>query len=289
MSEPRLPALSALHLTLVADQPTALAAGLHDHLQAAALALVRHSDPALATALHDRPRDKPYTVGSLLGADLTYCGAGDCLAAGQSLLWRLTGLAPEVTAAWQAAAAAPPGEVVLGGLRLAVSEAALAGLDDCADLYGRWLGDRAGADLPDRWRFDFPAPTAIRYRGADGRNRSVLWPTATLLLTRWAERWRRLAPAACPLSDPLPGGDSELVAWCGESLRVVVQGHQESAFLGSFEFALPPDPLVRRFAGLLGEFAPFAGLGHRTTAGFGMVRSTGRPTRRDHLASRSRR
>lgn len=262
--------LLACELNLRAAAAGPLAADLHDHLQAAALALLGAHDAALAGWLHDLPRDKPYTVGPLL-CDGLYLPAGQPLTADQALRWRLTALDEPVAAALRAIAQTPPSHLRLGEATLMVTGAALAARGDYAELCQRWL---AGPRPVARLRFEFVGPASFRRRGPSGRTIPLLWPEPGLLFERLAQRWRHAAPSELAEALPLPAfAPAHLLVWSGGSLTITVQARRMPCFSGRFEYA-PDDGLSPEVLGLLTEFAPFAGLGARTTAGLGAVRTT---------------
>lgn len=272
------PSLLLLEFSLSPRADGRLEPGLHDQLQAAALALLRALDPTLATWLHELPRDKPYTVGPPL-VQGRYRGPGETVSQQQPMVWRLTALDTAVAEALSEIAQSPPDEVRFGTAGFAITAAEVVAATGYAQLRERWLGSTAPPPVG-RLLFNFVGPTVFRRRGPDGRTGPLLWPEPTLIFERLLQRWRHAGTEELSELVTLPAGEpAVLLAWQGRTVAVPVQQRRQPGFLGQFEYGLV-DGVNPAVLGLLTEFAPYAGLGARTTAGLGAVQTAILPPRR---------
>lgn len=223
------------------------------------LDLVRRADPELSAALHEERRHKPFAVSPVVDS---HSGAA----------WlRVSSLDPALSALLQALpreAVAAPTEGRLG-LRVATCGVArgvhdLAGESSFATLMTAWDRPTHKATL----RFD--SPTA--FEGALARS---LFPTPELAFGSLARRWNARAPA--PLPEPVI---DELLAHLRveryqlATSRWPIRGVEQPGFTGVCTFGLPRDAggEAGRALSLLAAFAPWCGVGSRTTMGMGQTR-----------------
>jgi CRISPR-associated endoribonuclease Cas6 len=247
---------------------------------------LRQTDPQLANRLHAPNVLKPFTVSPLWSPSSQAQGNGVRLSAGQTCHLRVTSVEAELSA-------------------LLVSELAPRWIDEMVYLVGvpfRLEGSAASASehpqaahssyealitrlekatSPDHVTLRFLTPTTFRRSpppdapfGDDTYD--VPLPTPELLFGGLLALWNTFAPQPLPEELRTFARDrvvlsryqlhTELVSF-GSGRRGRVGG-----FVGQCRFAiLDADAIWRRRIGLLAAFAPFAGVGRRTTMGLGQV------------------
>jgi CRISPR-associated endoribonuclease Cas6 len=262
-----------LLVNLEADEPWAPPKGLGQQgvlAHAMLLELVRHLDPVLAERLHgsDFDRAKPFTVSPFLGE-------GGEVAAGPQApqrRWglRLTWLADAVAARMEAALAGPGLAARVGAqpvrvsLRPPAEEGAVvrAGFEELRDpLPGR---------PATRVRMRFVTPTTFR-----SGKRNLLFPTPSLVFHGLREKWDEHAGLPLP-SFPAAAFDAAVNVARYELRTALLEfgRYRQVGFWGTCEYLPLPgaDPAVWAAAQALARFAPFAGVGYKTTMGMGQVR-----------------
>ncbi len=280
--------LVSLVLTLTpttsADVPAFLGRAVHAWF----LDQVCQVDAALAQRLHAPNTPKPFTVSPLWCPSSRPRRGSMPLAAGQPCFLRLTSLEPRLSARlldtlvdrWIGAT------VRLTGVPLRVTRLASSPAEHpqarCAP-YQALEEEVARRAPPNQVTLRFLTPTTFRRSPpADGEFTDAPYdvplPLPDVLFGGLLRVWNSFAPA--PLPEALEGFardcvvvsrydlHTELVAF-GSGRRGRVGG-----FVGQCRFALRcSDARWRRRIGMLAGFAPFAGVGWRTTMGLGQVLS----------------
>lgn len=223
--------------------------------------IMREHDEVLAGELHGAIA-KPFTISGLRGGVERPDGDREVVT-GDECSFSITSLSQQVYDVLQLVCRLFPGrEFGLGsarfiGLEATEKEDARATYDSLA------LNQR-----PSKLVVVFRTPTSFRRQGEQ-----VLFPLPGLVFGSLASRWNAFAPWALP-SDRF--AEFELLRVSRYELRTSVVKFSRFVllgFVGRITYTLPrdmPAPIVVMIAAL-GRYAPYAGVGYRTTMGMGGV------------------
>lgn len=265
--------LLSLVLTLVSETTATLPLAVGRANHAAILARIDQFDPPLAARIHDGNGPKPLTCSSLLGARPHQDGL--FIRAGQPYSVRITGLAPEVSAALiRFLLEQPPAEWVLDNQRFQVAETV------CDPARHLWTGCTsyealAAATLTDERpaplvTLEFASPTAFK-----SKEMTMPVPLPGLVFGSLVERWNAFSPVT--LSPDARRFGEEMVAISRYRLesRTVEQKNQGLRIGGVGEVtyrALSHDRYWLGVMHMLADFALYGGVGLQTATGMGQAR-----------------
>ena len=252
-------------------------------LHAAFFDWLRTLDPAFATALHDDSGIKPFTVSML------HSGIGELstppLATETMILspdtpywFRITALEPTLAALLSRLAAKPPPHVkILGqlltvvGMTVSTEQHRWARVSSDADLVAQAVYSPAPERNP-KIRLRFASPTTFR---ANGRSQPV--PLPELVWGSLAARWNMFSSLPIPPDFGAFVRENVLIsAYDIGTEMVAMEGARREAkwvcFRGWCEFSVFSDdvPMIG-WVRTLADYAFYAGVGYKTTMGFGQV------------------
>lgn len=265
------PGWLALEFLLQSRSPETVARQHADQVYAAALDLLDRDRPGQGHEAHEAPRDKGFCASWLTTPQGRPLATEEPFGPDEPVVWRLTGLTPELCAAWRRLAADPPAVVRLGRAHCMVLGVRLAAEVDAAVCLADWRR-ASSAELPNAVVLSLQTPTAFRVRDTEGRNRVAAWPAPRLVFGGLERRWERLIGLPLPTSQvPLDDLSITLGDWSGQTAVAHCQERPFSGAVGRFTLGLPADVEARRRAALLLSFAGHAGVGWRVAHGFGRV------------------
>lgn len=228
---------------------------------------------ALGNALHDGSELRPFTLGNLeggrpLGRGLMGLHPSDALSL------RLTTLHADVTRLVERALIA---QWMADGIVLHDQPLRVARFDRSTttfrDLAARWLDHPDAA--PRAVTLEFRSPTAFKRKVGTEKSLPVAHPHADLVFGSLANRWTAFG------GPPFPPGLAEAIRTLSENVErgYKTQVSFERAnrgyvigFVGRAHVALAvDDPLLRAWLNVLADFAPYGGVGVKTTVGLGRV------------------
>ena len=278
--------LVALVLTAEPTAPATVPSFLGRAAHAWLLDQVRRCEPQLAQSLHLPHRPRPFTVSPLWTDSSRPIGGRLHLSAGQTCHLRVTSveaglshlltdtLAPRWTDSTMALAGA--------SFRVRAVATSPAHHPQAGQLSYLELSQAVeSSPPPEGVTLRFLTPTTFRRSppppapfGAVPSN--VPLPLPELVFGGLASTWNAFAPR--PLPEDLRAFAQDCVVVSRYDLRTVLVDFgggtrgRVGGFVGTCRFAFrSPDPAWRRRIGLLAAFAPFAGVGWRTTMGLGQV------------------
>ncbi len=265
--------LTSLVMTLTTDRSLSFPPHLGRASHAAFLRLIAQSDPALAEHLHAPDQRRPFTCSNLWG--LRREGRGLALAPEAPASLRYTGLTAEVSHHLRQWVERPPSHIELEGAALTVQAVTLD--PDEHPWAGQITYEALGAChlLPDdapsaRFELEFAAPTAFRSGG-----RTLPLPLPALVYGGLVDKWNDFAPVS--VSDEARRFADECLAVSRYRLSTrAIGGKGDSVqigFVGRCRYvALNKDRYWLAVMQLLTDYAFYAGVGYRTTAGLGQAR-----------------
>ncbi len=265
--------LTSLVFTLTTDESLSFPPHLGRASHAAFLRLIAQSDPDLAEQLHAPDQRRPFTCSNLWG--LRRQGRGLTMAPKASASLRYTGLTAEVSHHLHQWAEHPPSHIEVERARLTVQSATLD--PDAHPWAGETTYEALGAchllpgDAPSsRFELEFAAPTAFRSGG-----RTLPIPLPDLVYGGLVDKWNDFAPVS--VSEEARRFADECLAISRYRISTrAVGGKGESVqigFVGRCRYvALNKDRYWLGVIQLLTDYAFYAGIGYRTTAGLGQVR-----------------
>lgn len=223
--------------------------------------VVRELDVMLAGELHDAIA-KPFAISGLKGGAERLDGDRD-VAEGADCSFVITSLSPRMHDALQ----------LIGrrfeGREFRLGSAQFVGLEATEEEGFTATYDSLALDRrPSKLTVVFQTPTSFRRQGEQ-----VLFPLPGLVFSSLASRWNTFAPWALP-SDRF--AEFELVRVSRYDLRTNVVRFSRFVllgFTGRITYSLPkdmPTPIAAMIAALA-RYAPYAGVGYRTTMGMGCV------------------
>ncbi|MEA3309755.1 MAG: CRISPR system precrRNA processing endoribonuclease RAMP protein Cas6 [Chloroflexota bacterium] len=278
---------TAIVLTLKPTQAATVPAFLGRAAHAWFLQEIADYDTERAQSLHAPQARKPFTLSPLGTPGLRAREGRVALPAGHACYLRLTSLEPELTQ--QLLATFVPrweGDTLrLAGVAFRVAQVATTPTAHPAAAtctYAELRDAAAAAPPPQQLTLQFVTPTTFRQSPPrtgrfDVAPYALPLPEPTLVFGSLARAWQQFAPRALPAEWP------DFVAACVVLSRyrlhteLVTFGHGRRGKVGGFKgqcrFALRcASPEWQRRLGLLAAWAPFAGLGWRTSMGLGQVR-----------------
>lgn len=247
---------------------------------------VRAVDPELAKSLHDTAPRRPFTVSSLWcpthpakRGRLKVEPSHPCYLRITSLIPELTTcLAQQLTADWAGSTLRLTGVPFnLVGLAIEREQHPQAGMTSYVNLVQR----AQSATPPRHVTLEFLSPTTFRRSPApstpfEDSSYDVPLPLPRLVFGGLLALWNELAP------QPLPWELEQFLQECVVISRYRLHTELVSfgggrrgrvgGFVGTCRFAFRcNEPAWRRAVAVLADFAPFAGIGWRTTMGMGQV------------------
>ena len=278
---------TAIVLTLKPTHAATVPAFLGRAAHAWFLQEVRQADPAWAAQLHAPDTRKPFTISPLGTPGVRAQGGEVHLPAGHPCYLRLTSISTGLT---QRLLADFAPRWVGSTLRLAGAPFKVSAVATTPEAhpaaatpsYAALLAQMRAAPPPEQLTLQFVTPTIFRQSPPptglfeDGPYTLPL-PLPELVFGSLSRLWEQFAP------EPLPEEWDNFVAACVVISRyrlrteLVTFGRGRRGRVGGFKgecrFAIRcAAPRWQRWLGLLADFAPFAGLGWRTTMGLGQVR-----------------
>ena len=276
----------AIVLTLTPAQDVTVPAFLGRAAHAWFLEQMRDVNPALNRTLHEPNVRRPFTVSPLWSPGARAAQEHVALAAGQPCHLRITAIAEDVTDVLRAELAPRwrTGTVILAGAPFRIREVAdtpEAHPQAAALSYAALREKAEEAPPPTHVTLRFLTPTTFRRSAPKdsqfaARTHNLPFPQPELVFGSLLATWQTFAPA------PLPEEVIPFVRDCvvlnryhlhtekvtfGSGRRGTVGG-----FVGTCRFALScSDAALQRAVGILSAFAPFAGVGWRTSMGLGQV------------------
>ena len=265
--------LTSLKLTLHSDRTEKLPPCLGRAARAVLLGLIADHDPDLAQQLHAPNQRRPYTCSRVWGAPTEHGSL--IIKPDNQVHLRYTGLTGDVSAHLRRLADDPPPHIDVEGARLTIEHATL---DRDVD---RWAGETTYEELADdyllagtsphrRAKIWFASPTTFRSGG-----HAVPVPLPDLVYGSLVETWNAFSPVA--VSDEVRRFADECLAISRYQLSTrAVSGKGGSVhigFVGDCQYtALRHDRYWQAVVQLLTDYAFYAGIGYRTTAGMGQAR-----------------
>lgn len=265
--------LTSLKLTLRSERPERLPPHLGRAARAVLLNLIAEEEPALADELHSSSHLRPYTCSTIWGAPTR--NGSVMLEPGNTVHLRYTGLSGAVSDHLRRLAKDPPSHINVEGALLAIEGATVDPVEDS------WAGRTTYETLAEdyllaprkpvrRVRLRFVAPTAFRSGG-----KTVPVPLPGLVYGSLVDKWN--AFSSIPLSDEARAFTEQCLAMSRYRLSTrAVAGKGGSVHIGCVGdcqyTALRRDAYWQAVVELLTEYAFYAGVGYRTTAGMGQAR-----------------
>ncbi len=265
--------LTSLKLTLRSQRPERLPPYLGRAARAVLLKLIAEEDPDLVEALHAPNQRRPYTCSTIWGAP-TQDGSL-ILEPDNTVHLRYTGLTPEISAHLRRLATEPPGSIDVEGACLRIDQATL---DPEVDRWARETTYEALADdyllaskSPERRaKLRFASPTAFRSGG-----QTVPVPLPDLVYGSLVDTWNAFSPVAVSEEARRFGAECLAISRYRLSTRAVSGkgGSVHIGFVGECQYtALRHDRYWQGVIQMLTDYAFYAGVGYRTTAGMGQAR-----------------
>jgi len=222
----------------------------------------------IATYLHDYPRLKPFTVSSLEGAHRV----GDLieLRPYQRLRLRITTLHPHVTSlVWNGLLPLWQRGISLHDQRFYVAELRV---DQQPRIHYATLLAEAQSDY-ETIKLQFTSPTAFKITG---KSQYVAKPEPTLVFMSLYRNWNEFSPEKMPrwLEGAIHAQVQAQVDVAYEVIRIKKDNQQIPilGFIGTVNCAVQTqDTTIRRYLYALASYAPYSGVGIKTTTGFGQV------------------
>lgn len=214
--------------------------------------LVAGRDERLATELHERPGPKPFTVALVPSRDEP-----------SAALLVVTGCGP--LAAYAEAAGSETSRLLLDGRWLERAGGPAVRSDTWGGLASRRL---VGLERAAAVRLEFLTPTTFHSKG-----RTLPLPVPELVFGGLLQRWQ--AWSSVDLGDGAATTIAERAALRRHRLWTVMTQMEgkHTGCLGWADFLLlRPEPAYGGLLALLGGFAEYAGVGQKTSMGFGCVR-----------------
>jgi CRISPR-associated endoribonuclease Cas6 len=229
----------------------------------------RNSD--VAKRIHDSGDVKPFTVSAVHGPFTPVRGRGMALASGSSCWFRWTALDPEVEELSDILSNEAPGQqITLGTLRLAIQTVSSDASQDA------WAGKQSYDEIWNKnvsreepvVQLHFETPTTFR---SQGRNRPL--PSPELVYRTLLEKWQKWGPVDLTGLVTVVEREVDLSRFRIESRRMVGDRFPEVGFVGTVTYSLRRvSPIVRGAMHALAAYSFYAGVGAKTSMGFGQVR-----------------
>lgn len=265
--------LTSLKLTLRSERPEKLPPYLGPAARAVVLGLIADEDAGLAEALHAPNQQRPYTCSRVWGAPTE--DGSLIIQPDNQIHLRYTGLTAAVSAHLRRLAEDPPPHIEIEGAHLNIEEATL---DQAVD---RWAGETTyealaqgyllAAKSPNRRaKIWFASPTAFRSGG-----QTVPVPLPDLVYGSLVDTWNAFSPVAVCEEVRRFAQECLAISRYQLSTRAVPGkgGSVHIGFVGECQYtALRHDRYWQSVIQLLTDFAFYAGVGYRTTAGMGQAR-----------------
>lgn len=279
--------LSAVIL-LRAHETTVLPSYLGKAAHALFLRLVASADAEAGARLHDDSGLKPFTVSDLMGLPRTRGGVRTT--AGQTCFLRFTGyddafsrlLLEQVLPRLPADVELENSPFSVEGVFLERGAHPLSGQTSYEELTEQCLLGTKCA--PSRVKLFFASPTTFRSGG-----KNVPLPLPGLVFGSLAERWNAFSSITISPQVRQYAEERLAIAQCHVRTRTVdIAGGKQVGFVGSCTYAaLRPDTYWLGVVRLLAAFAFYAGVGYKTTMGFGQTYQHYFPAERSHPADTS--
>jgi CRISPR-associated endoribonuclease Cas6 len=267
------PLLTSLKLTLRSHRPETLPPFLGRAARAVLLKLIAADDPALAEQLHTPNQRRPYTCSTIWGAPIRRGSL--VVEPDDGVHLRYTGLTAPVSAQLRRLAQDPPPHIDVEGARLRIEGATLDPDED------RWAGATTYEALADgyllaskaparRAKLRFASPTAFRSGG-----QTVPVPLPGLVYGSLVDTWNAFSPVTVSEEARRFGEECLAISRYRLSTRTVSGkgGSVHIGFVGACQYtALRRDRYWQGVIQLLTDYAFYAGVGYRTTAGMGQTR-----------------
>jgi CRISPR-associated endoribonuclease Cas6 len=265
--------LTSLKLTLRSRRPERLPPYLGRAARAVLLRLIAEDDPNLVEELHAPNQRRPYTCSTIWGAPTR---DGSLVVEPDNVVHlRYTGLTAWVSAHLRRLAQDPPSHLDVEGACLRIEQATL---DADVD---RWAGETTYEALADdyllasrsparRAKLRFASPTAFRSGG-----QTVPLPLPDLVYGSLVDTWNAFSPVAVSEEARRFGEECLAISRYRLSTRAVAGkgGSVHIGFVGECQYtALRHDRYWQGVIQLLTDYAFYAGVGYRTTAGMGQAR-----------------
>lgn len=266
--------LSSVLLELQAQCDAALPATMGQQVHALFLQLIARTDPALSTRLHNEPGYRPFTLSPLLGVRTQ--GDRVQLSAGQAYRIRITLL--DGGPLWYCLSR-PLLEEGPVDVRLSEAPLKLTRLlstpdfdkgDRIAKTSWKLLSELAPVDTV---TFSFESPTAFNINGSY----FALFPEPLLVWDSLMRVWNNYAPGMLHIEKHAMRDFLQCrvsVAACDLSTRTLhYPKFTQKGFCGRCTYTVQDrDERAAQFT-RLAAFAPYAGIGYKTTMGMGQVRA----------------
>lgn len=228
---------------------------------------------ALGNALHDGSELRPFTLGNLEGGRAARGGLM-ALHPSDPCSLRLTTLHADVTRLVERALVPQwlADGIVLHDQPLRVVRADWT-TTTFGDLAARWLNHPD--DAPRSLVLEFRSPTAFKRKVGSEKSLPVAHPHADLVFGSLANRWTAFGGPALPSG--LPDAIRTLTERVERGYKTQVSFERANrgytiGFVGRAHYALAvDDPSLRAWLNVLADFAPFSGVGVKSTVGLGRV------------------
>lgn len=267
------PLLTSLKLTLRSERTERLPPHLGRAARAVLLKLIAEEDPALVDELHSSSQRRPYTCSTVWGAPTR--NGSLVVEPDAAVHLRYTGLTAPVSDHLRRLAQVPPSHIEVEGACMRVEQATLdsevdewAGATSYEALAEDYL--LAGRSPVRRVRLRFASPTAFRSGG-----HTVPVPLPDLVYGSLVDTWNAFAPVAVSEEARRFAGECLAMSRYHLSTRSVAGkgGSVHIGCVGQCQYtALRHDRYWQAVVELLTDYAFYAGVGYRTTAGMGQAR-----------------
>jgi CRISPR-associated endoribonuclease Cas6 len=277
--------LYSVALELVATQNATLPAAMGRQVHALFLCLIRQFDSALNARLHGEPNYRPFTVSTLRGGDVQ--GNRLVLCKGQSYYLRVTLL--DSGAIWEGLQRhfleASPIYVSLDAIPLRLNRI----LMTPAAVPVGWIGSTDWNTLAmsppahSSFTMHFNSPTAFSL----GEHQFELFPKPQFVWGSLLRTWNRYAPECFRIEKQrLQEVLTRHVTITSRALRTQTlhfPTYVQKGFVGRCSFQVEEGQPLAEIAALT-AFAPYAGVGYKTTMGMGQTFITYETTKEDQIS-----